>query len=188
MEIGILALQGDYYQHRKIIEYLGINCINVRYRDDLSSCSALIIPGGESTTLTTLIQRNNFYDVLVEYGKTHPVFGTCAGLIMMSENVMDPKVKSLKYIDITAERNGWGRQVHSFNAPVNLNWENGKPFNAMFIRAPKITRYSKSVKVLADVNGEPVLVQKNNFLASTFHPELVEDYRVHQYFIDMING
>ena len=186
--IGILALQGNFKQHSHILNDLGANSIYVRYPKDLDECDGLIIPGGESTSMSIQMDRTGFRKAIKKFSQIKSVFGTCAGMIMLSSNSQSNNLEPLCLMDFCVERNGWGRQLHSFNVHVNLNWENGKPFNAIFIRAPKITRYSKSVKVLADVNGEPVLVQKNKFLASTFHPELVEDYRVHQYFIDMING
>ncbi len=188
MKIGILALQGDYQKHQKILQTLGIDNIYVRYPEDLQDCSGLIIPGGESTTLSKLIQRNNLYDLLVDFGTNNPVFGTCAGLIMMSNQPNDSRIQSLRFLNISVKRNGWGSQKYSFKQNIQLEWDKGPLFKAIFIRAPIIANCKGSVKVLSKLNSEPILIRKNNYLGATFHPELVEDHRIHQYFIKMVNA
>ena len=187
MKIGILGLQGGYSKHNSILSSIGIEGIYIKYDYDLDNCCALIIPGGEATTLTKLIKRNNLYPTLLKFVKKKPVFGTCAGLIMLSKNVNDKRIKTLNCLDITVCRNGWGSQINSFSTKIDLRWNTDKQFEAIFIRAPKITKINNSIEILSSFKGEPVLVQKDNYLGATFHPELVNDVRIHEYFLNMID-
>ena len=173
--IGVLGLQGGYNAHIQMLEALGHNTLEVRNPDEFASLAGLILPGGESTTQLKLIDRFNLkpeIDALIEAGK--PVFATCAGMILCAANVTHPEQTSYGYIDIDVERNGWGRQLDSFEAKAD-----GTDLELCFIRAPRITRVGKDVEVLATFKGEPVMVRQNNVTAATFHPELTEDTRVH---------
>ena len=173
--IGVLGLQGGYQAHIQMLEALGHNTLEVRNPDEFASLAGLILPGGESTTQLKLIDRFNLkpeLDAFIEAGK--PVFATCAGMILCATNVTHPEQPSYGYIDIDVERNGWGRQLDSFEAKAD-----GTDLELCFIRAPRITRVGKDVEVLATFKGEPVMVRQNNVTAATFHPELTEDSRVH---------
>ena len=139
--------------------------------------------------MTKLILDNNLYETINNFGLIKPVFGTCAGLILMSKNVDDYRVLSFNYLDIQIERNGWGRQKESFTKNIYINFNKNKiKFKATFIRAPKIIKYNKDIKILSELNNMPILIKYDKYLGSIFHPELVNDTRIHQYFIEMING
>lgn len=173
--IGVLGLQGGYQAHIQMLEALGHNTVEVRNPDEFASLAGLILPGGESTTQLKLIDRFNLkpqIDALIESGK--PVFATCAGMILCAANVTHPEQPSYGYIDIDVERNGWGRQLDSFEAKAD-----GTDLELCFIRAPRITRVGQDVEVLATFKDEPVMVRQNNITAATFHPELTDDSRVH---------
>lgn len=173
--IGVLGLQGGYHAHVQMLEALGHNTREVRNPDEFSSLDGLILPGGESTTQLKLIHRFNLkpkIDELITSGK--PVFATCAGMILCAAHVNHPEQDSFGYLDIDVERNGWGRQLDSFEAKAD-----DTDLELCFIRAPRITRVGKDVEVLATFKGEPVMVRQGNVTAATFHPELTEDTRVH---------
>ena len=173
--IGVLGLQGGYQAHIQMLEALGHNTLEVRNPDEFAALSGLILPGGESTTQLKLIDRFELkpkLDALIASGK--PVFATCAGMILCAANVSHPNQESYGYVDIDVERNGWGRQLDSFEAKAD-----GTDLELCFIRAPRITRVGPEVEVLATFRGEPVMVRQNNVTAATFHPELTEDFRVH---------
>ncbi len=171
MKIGILALQGDYLKHEQLVLKQGWDSVRVRYKKDFSTLDGLIIPGGESTTLTKLLKATGLFLSLKEFSETHPILGTCAGLILMSSESSDCMVNLLGLLDIKVERNAFGRQVHSFTAKLNMT-ENGSTILGTFIRAPKISRLAKNVSVLAQLNGEPVAVRQGLHIGLTFHPEL----------------
>ena len=173
MKIGILALQGDFNKHRLILEQLELEQSLVRYPGDLNHVGGLIIPGGESTTMTKLMDRAGFYKAITSFANTNPVLGTCAGLIMMSTKAKDRRIKTLGLLDVDVERNASGRQIHSLCELLNVNI-NGKSqtMDATFIRAPKIVRYGPNVNVLATFNGLPCAVQSGLHLGLSFHPEL----------------
>ena len=173
MKIGILALQGDFNKHRLILEQLDLGPTLVQYPSDLAHVSGLIIPGGESTTMTKLMTRSGFYEYITSFANTNPVLGTCAGLIMMSNQAKDKRIKTLGLLDVDVERNACGRQIHSICVPLNVDI-NGKsqPTEATFIRAPKIVRCGPNVNVLATFNGSPCAVQSGLHLGLSFHPEL----------------
>ena len=189
--IGILALQGAYQAHAKTVQALGANPKLVRLPADLESpdgsplVDGLIMPGGESTTMLKFLERHNFFDTLRAFVQTTPTFGTCAGAILLARHVENPAQKSLNALDITIERNAYGRQIDStiLTAPTKLD---GGPLEMVFIRAPRIIRTGPEVETLATRNEYPVLVRQGHLLAATFHPELSSDHRVHQFFLDLI--
>jgi len=183
LTIGILGLQGAFAKHIAMLQKLGVNALQVRYPDELDKCDGLILPGGESTTISKLLDEMNIRDRLLHYDR--PMFGTCAGAILLSEKTGDPQVQALRRVAITSRRNAWGRQVDSFVSPITLSFEKS-PFKAVFIRAPKLTKPGPEVKILGRFDGEIVLVQNGNILLSTFHPELTDDNRIHAYFIKQI--
>ena len=173
MMIGVLALQGDYAKHIQILEMLKIQAIEIRYPDELKLIDGLVIPGGESTTMTDLMCRAGFYKPIQIFAKKKPILGTCAGLIMMAKTVADSRIKPLGILNVKVDRNAYGRQIHSFTdqLTVSLNG-NLKHVDATFIRAPKISSVNKFIEVLSEYNGEPVIVKQGHHLGMTFHPEL----------------
>lgn len=176
MRIGVLALQGGFVCHRRMLTRLGMDAIEVRTSTELFSCDALILPGGESTTMTRLIEKGNLEIPLQQFAATHPTLGTCAGMILMAR---------LKWITIEIERNAYGRQTASFATQLTLS--DGRNIEALFIRAPKIqTILSSDVKILATYNGEPVFIQQGHHFATAFHPELTDDPTIHSLFIQFI--
>ncbi len=183
MNIGVLGLQGSYAKHFAMLSSLKINPVNVRWPDELGSCDGLIIPGGESTTITKLLKKNELQDALVQFAKEKPVFGTCAGMILMAKSVEDSRVRTLNLIDINVDRNGYGRQVDSFVNELDINL-NGRSFSmrGVFIRAPRIIKTGDGVEILASIKNEPVLVRQGHHIASSFHPELTNESRIHKYF------
>ena len=173
MKIGILALQGDFNKHRLILEQLDLGPTLVQYPSDLAHVGGLIIPGGESTTMTKLMDRAGFYESITSFANTNPVLGTCAGLIMMSNQAKDKRIKTLGLLDVDVERNASGRQIHSICVPLNVDIiGKSQPMDATFIRAPKIVRCGPNVNVLATFNGSPCAVQSGLHLGLSFHPEL----------------
>lgn len=186
LTIGILALQGDFELQRKVLENLGQSTTTVRYPHQLKNCNALIVPGGESTTMTMQISSNGLSDSIKEFAENHSIMGTCAGAIMLSQNVDDDRVNPLQIMEIDSKRNSWGRQVHSFQSDVILSFDQKKAFVATFIRAPKLTIRNEKIEILARYNGEKILVTDGKHLAASFHPEIGDDYRVHEYFIKLI--
>ena len=183
MTVGVLSLQGAFSLHHDMLRLNNVTSLSVRDPDELMKCDGLIIPGGESSVLSKLIMKNNLIDAIKAFSESKPVFGTCAGMIIMSKNTNDKKVCSLNLIDIDVNRNAWGRQIDSFNTNLTIF---DYSFNAIFIRAPKINSIGDSVKVLSEYKGNPVLVSSGIHLASSFHPELTNDPFVHNLFIDNI--
>jgi len=182
--IGVLALQGDFALHLKKVAECGELGVEVRTVADLAGLDALIIPGGESTTLLKFFDTENWWDPLKAFCGTHPVMGTCAGSIVMASTVTNPEQPSLDLLPITVERNAYGRQVDSFTTRIREHSLGGDSLPAFFIRAPKIIRVGEGVEVLARLEGEPVMVRRNRYLALTFHPELTGDLRVHRFFLN----
>lgn len=185
--VGVLALQGAFDVHARRLKELGAEVRLVRKPEELAGLDALVIPGGESTTFLKNLERAGFYDVLEAYVQTHPVFGTCAGCILLAKEVTNPAQRSFAVLDVGVERNAYGRQ----NDSVILNEETslpGGPLEMLFIRAPRISRVGKDVEVLATRDGHPTLVREGRLLAATFHPELTEDPRVHAYFLEMVKA
>jgi len=184
--IGVLALQGAFDVHAKRLASLGATTILVRKPEELAGLDGLVIPGGESTTFLKNLERAGFFDVLNDFVHTKPVFGTCAGCILLATQVENPSQRSFAVLDVTVQRNAYGRQ----NDSVILNQETalpGGPLEMVFIRAPRISRTGEGVSTLATRDGDPTLVRQGRLLAATFHPELTEDPRVHQYFLDIVN-
>jgi 5'-phosphate synthase pdxT subunit len=187
LTIGVLALQGAFEAHAKALTALGVTAKLVRTPAELANLDGLIIPGGESTTFLKFLERGGFLDALQSFVETTPTFGTCAGAILLAKNVENPTQKSLAALDITVERNAYGRQIDSaiLTAPTTLE---GGPLEMVFIRAPRITHTGPNVETLATRDGCPVLVREGHLLAATFHPELSSDLRVHQLFLDLIRN
>lgn len=180
MKIGVLAIQGDFAAHARMIKQAGIGAIEVRAARDLEDVDGLIIPGGESTTMVKLLSEEAMVEPIKQFAESgKPVLGTCAGAILLARHVHNPAQTSLGLIDIDVERNGYGRQVDSFIGMSDTTIEGG-PLESVFIRAPRITRVGLRVEVLATMNGEPVLVREGNVIVATFHPELTDDLRVHR--------
>ena len=191
LTIGVLALQGAYEAHAQTLRLLGANPKLIRTPEDLiapggaPTVAGLIMPGGESTTMLKFLERNNFFEVLQNFVKTTPTFGTCAGAILLAKDVEHPAQTSLGALDITVERNAYGRQIDStiLTAPTSLP---GGPIEMVFIRAPRITRTGPGVETLATRDGFPTLVRSGHLLAATFHPELSDDTRIHKLFLDLV--
>src|SRR5579884_2773789 len=187
MKIGVLALQGDFDAHRRRLEELGAEVTLVRKPDQLDEVEALVIPGGESSTFLWHLEQSGFLEKLANFVRTRPTFGTCAGAILLASEVTNPPQKALNAMDIAVERNAYGRQVQSFIG--ELQWSlGGQPLEAVFIRAPKITRIGPKVEVLAREGNDPVLVRQGHLMAATFHPELSADTRVHQQFLETVQA
>lgn len=207
--VGVMALQGAFREHIRSINLCGAEALEIRFPYQLDSVDGLIIPGGESTTISKLIEKYDFVPALDKfYRQEKPIFGTCAGLILLAKEINNLKC-GLGYIDISVDRNAYGRQVDSFEHSVdifpddeqlpdndnntvssgcNTDTENryNKQFNAVFIRAPKISRLGSGVTVLARVDNSVVLAREKNVLICSFHPELTDDLRIHAYFLEMI--
>jgi 5'-phosphate synthase pdxT subunit len=190
-KVGILSLQGDFAAHGAALQRAGAVPVFVRERDQLDDLDGLIIPGGESTTMLKLLRYENLFEPLVEFGKRKPVFGTCAGAILMANQVSHPAQESFGLVDLAVERNAYGRQVDSRVAEIEPEPEfeqrtgPGK-LEAVFIRAPVIRSAGENVHVLARYNGDPVLVEQGKHLVATFHPELTGDSRVHRLFLEKL--
>ena len=183
--IGVLALQGGYAAHAQALERAGAEFRLVKRPEELVGLDGLIIPGGESTTFLKHLDRNGLLDVLSEFVRSKPTFGTCAGAILLAKEVMNPPQASLMAIDMTVERNAYGRQLDSalLSKPSALG---GADLEMVFIRAPRIVKTGKNVEVLATRDGDPVLVRQGHWLAATFHPELSNDGRIHEMFVEAV--
>ncbi|HEY0163585.1 MAG TPA: pyridoxal 5'-phosphate synthase glutaminase subunit PdxT [Edaphobacter sp.] len=185
LTIGVLALQGAYAAHAETIRSLGATPKLVRLPSDLEGIDGLIMPGGESTTMLRFLEHRNFFEILKDFVHTTPTFGTCAGVILLAKDVTNPAQKSLGALDITVERNSYGRQIDSTILQAESKIPGG-PLEMVFIRAPRITRTGAEVETIATRAEDPVLVREGHLLAATFHPELGHDPRVHQLFLDMV--
>ena len=184
MKIGVLSFQGDFEAHLKAVREAGAEGVQVRNRQQLLSCGKLIIPGGESTTLLKFLEIENFISPLLEFGRKHPIFGTCAGAILLARTVENPCQLSLGLMDIGVRRNAYGRQTESHTQICESAALRPEAFEAVFIRAPIITRVGSGVEVLARSNADPIWVREGIHWASTFHPELSEDRRIHRMFLE----
>src|ERR1700685_175372 len=178
-KIGVLALQGDFEAHRNALQRAGAAAMEVRTAADLDAVDGLILPGGESTTMLKLLHLESLFEPLRNFGQTKPIFGTCAGAILLASEVVNPAQESLALIDATVERNGYGRQIDSRIAEIDLE---GMPAEAVFIRAPVIRHVGPDTRVLGTYLNQPVLVEQGRHLAATFHPELSSDDRIHRRF------
>ncbi len=188
MRIGVLALQGDFALHARALEKSGVEAVEVRKPIELDEVDGLVMPGGESTTLLKLMDAWDFVPAIEKFhsgGK--PIFGTCAGLIILAREVESPKQFSLGLIDVSVERNAYGRQRESFVTSGMARLEgNPIPLEMVFIRAPRIRRVGPGVQLLAEHGGEPVMVRQDRVLVATFHPELTDNTTVHRYFCDLV--
>jgi 5'-phosphate synthase pdxT subunit len=176
MRIGVLAVQGNFREHAAMLRALGADAVEVRLPGQLEGLDGLVIPGGESTAITRLIRLYGLEEAIRSFAA--PVFGTCAGMILLDR-------AHLGLVDIDVERNGYGRQVASFEADLALEGEE-EPLRGVFIRAPRVTAAGPEVEVLASHNGVPVLLRQGRFLVASFHPELTDDTRVHERFLELV--
>ena len=184
--VGVLALQGDFEAHRKALERAGAEAVEVRTKEELDSVDGLVIPGGESTTMLKLLRIENLFDPLKGFGARKPVFGTCAGAILVARHVTNPEQDSLDLMDIDVQRNAYGRQLDSRVTQLDPEGIEGGKLEAVFIRAPIIRRAGSDVKVLAHYAGDPVLASQGRHMVATFHPELTTDARVHRLFLEKL--
>ncbi len=188
MKIGVLALQGDFAMHRKALDRIGVESVEVRMPRQLDEVAGLIMPGGESTTLLKLMDTWDFVPALEKFhaaGK--PIFGTCAGMILLAREVQNPTQPSLGFIDLTVERNAYGRQKESFETEGTGDLGQGpRPIKMVFIRAPRIRRVGPGVSRIAEHRGECVMAREGTVVVGAFHPELTDDPAVHQYFADLV--
>ena len=185
-KIGVLALQGDFDAHRRRLEELGADVALVKKPEQFDEIAALVIPGGESTTFLKLLGDEGFRK-LSECVRVKPTFGTCAGAILLARDVLNPPQRGLGVLDVSIRRNAYGRQLDSHITHQNTALGGG-PLEMVFIRAPKFEQLGPRVEVLAREGNDPVLIRDKNVLAATFHPELSEDTRVHEYFLRNIVG
>jgi 5'-phosphate synthase pdxT subunit len=183
-KVGVLALQGDFEAHRKALERAGAEALEIRGAEQLDGLDGLVIPGGESSTMLKLIEYENLLEPLRAFGQRKPIFGTCAGAILLANEVLHPTQASLGLMDIGVERNAYGRQLDSHIAHLDSDAaELNGGLEAVFIRAPIIRRVGEAARVLARHAGDPVLVEQGRHLAATFHPEMTGDPRVHELFL-----
>ena len=186
MKIGILAVQGDFEAHAAMLARLDAESVEVRTPTDLEGCDGLILPGGESTTQLQFLREEGLADAIAKFAEQGgAIFGTCAGAILLATEVLNPKQDSLKLLDMTVLRNGYGRQIASdvVSGPTKLKRE---PLEMVFIRGPIIERAGPDVKVLAEYAGKPALLQRDRIMAATFHPELTDDTTVHEHFLSLV--
>jgi len=188
MKIGILAVQGDYEAHAAMVRQLGAEAVLVRAPGDLASCAGLILPGGESTTQLQFLEEEGLAERVKQFAADGgAIFGTCAGAILLADEVKNPAQRSLGLLNATLARNAYGRQIASEVVAGNCKWKSG-PMEMVFIRAPIIEKAGPGVEVVAEREGKPVLVQQGRVLAATFHPELTTDTTVHRHFLDLCGG
>jgi pyridoxal 5'-phosphate synthase pdxT subunit len=185
--IGVLAIQGDYATHARALAESGAEPIEVRSGEGLADLDGLILPGGESTTMLKFLEKQNFFAALKEFCAARPVFGTCAGAILLAREVRNPAQRSLGVLDAVVERNAYGRQIDSSIETAQTALSGG-PLEMVFIRAPRIVASGPDVEVLARRDGFATLVRQGNILAATFHPELSADRRVHEAFVHSVAG
>ena len=185
MKVGVLALQGNFREHLVMLERLGIEGVEVRLPEQLDGLAGLIVPGGESTAIGRLARLYGLDEAIEQFPA--PIFGTCAGLILLARDAVDgtPDQPLLGLLDVTVRRNGYGRQVFSFEADLALDGTE-RPLRGVFIRAPRVESAGPTVSVLAELDGVPVLVREGRVLAAAFHPELTDDTRVHELFLQMV--
>ncbi len=187
LSIGVLALQGDFVKHVEVLERLGVRAVHVRLPKHLEGLDGLIIPGGESTTMGKLLGRFGLDEAIVKEARSGlPVFGTCAGMILLAKEIEGSDQPRLGLIDMTVRRNAFGRQVNSFEVDLSVQEIGDEPIRGVFIRAPFVTEVGESVRVMARLDdGMIVMVRQDGYLAAAFHPELTDDVRVHKFFLEM---
>ena len=190
LNIGVLALQGDFQEHRTVLESLGAAVTEVRLPHQLEGLDGLVIPGGESTTIVKLAHRWGFPDALRHFvDEGGAVWGTCAGMIVMASALLEPEPKPLSLMDITVSRNSFGRQVDSFETDISVKGVPGGPVHAVFIRAPSVQGQGEGVECIAQLeDGTPVAVRSGKLMATAFHPELTPDTRIHEMFLRLSAG
>ena len=190
MEIGVLAVQGDFAEHIAILRKIGVDAREVRLPEQLEALDGLIIPGGESTTLSRLMSIYHLREPVAQMAaEGRPVWGTCAGMIMLASEITEQDPVPLGLMDIGVRRNAFGRQVDSFEQPLQIAPLAPEPYHCIFIRAPVVIRVGPQVNVLGSLDdGRPIAVQQGNLLATSFHPELTNDTRVHRYFVSLAEG
>ena len=187
--VGVLAIQGDFREHKILLERLGADVIEIRLSDQLDEVDGLIIPGGESTTIVQLIDIYNMREKLRErvLGDGLPTWGTCAGMIVMAQKLSDHRPDPLKLMNIEVSRNAFGRQVDSFETDLEIEGMDGPPYHAVFIRAPVVDSIGEGVKIISSLeDGRPVAVKQGHMLATAFHPELTDDPRMHKLFLRIV--
>jgi len=191
LKIGVLALQGAFAKHQEVFIDLGVQASQIRTPEELELCDGLVIPGGESSTIYRQMGFIHLIEPLREFAKKKPIFGTCAGLILMSSTILNNSmIKPFGLLDITVERNGYGRQIDSFRVEIEvprLGSKNEALISAFFIRAPRIKACRPEVQVLAKYENEPVLVQQDIHLGATFHAELAEETSLYEYFLSLVS-
>ncbi|ANY66458.1 5'-phosphate synthase pdxT subunit [Paenibacillus algorifonticola] len=186
MKIGVLALQGAVAEHIRSLEAAGAEAVAVKQTSQLDELQGLVIPGGESTTIGKLIRKYGFLEAIQAFSEqSKPIFGTCAGMILLAERIEGQEDAHLKLMDMTVERNAFGRQRESFETDLDIKGID-EQVRAVFIRAPLIKEVGSQVDVLSEYKGEIVAARQGHLLAASFHPELTDDYRLHAYFVDMI--
>jgi 5'-phosphate synthase pdxT subunit len=189
MKIGVLALQGAFIEHEKMLRSLGVEAVEVRLPSDLEGLDGLIIPGGESTTIGKLAVEYGLIEPLRQFARTMPTWGTCAGMIFLAKDIGIDRQPILGLMDITVNRNAFGRQVDSFETDLPITVLDDVPFHMVFIRAPVVTDVSSGVDVLAKLaDGRIIAVQQGHLLATAFHPELTDDERLHRYFLELVES
>jgi 5'-phosphate synthase pdxT subunit len=191
VKVGILALQGDVREHAKVLADLGADPIEVRYPQELAGIDALILPGGESTTMSMLLESSELFDPIAErLADGLPAFGTCAGMILLATQVLDGRADQRCFgaIDLSVRRNAFGRQVESFERDLEVGQLTGGPMRAVFIRAPVVERAGPGVEVLASVGTQPVVCRRGSVLVAAFHPELAGDWRLHELFLSNVGS
>lgn len=189
--IGVLALQGAFARHVEVLNDVGVDAFEVRNRGQLDRCDAIVLPGGESTTMSKLLDTFELTEPLAKMVDDGlPTFGTCAGMILLASTISDgrPDQHSFGAIDIDVRRNGYGRQIDSFEADLDIPELGGDPFTAVFIRAPVVEAHGVAVEVLATVDDIPVLCRQGPVLVASFHPELTDDRRLHRFFVERVAG
>ena len=190
MKVGVLALQGAFKLHVQALKRLGVEAIEVRTLENFEAAQALIIPGGESTTMSFLLESSGIFEALQERSNNGmPILGTCAGMILLSSKITDGRndQKPLKLIDIEVRRNGYGRQIDSFESDLMIKgFENF--FKGVFIRAPLVESVGENVDVLAELNGQPIMCRQESTIVTSFHPELADDDRIHAEFLEMVSN
>jgi len=185
--VGLLAMQGAFKKHGEIINSLGNKTLEVRKPEQLEQIDGIIIPGGESTTIYKMLQKSGLFDTLkdkIENGL--PVLGTCAGIILLAQRISNSDQPRLGVLNVTVERNSYGRQTESFETELEIKGLDNTPVTGIFIRAPKIKETGHGVEILSEFAGSPVLVKQDNIVAATFHPELTNDKRIHKLFTDIL--
>lgn len=186
IKVGVLAFQGDVAEHIEAFKRAGAEAFPIKKVEDLDKIDALSLPGGESTTISRFLKEEKFFEAIPQrYYEGLGIFATCAGMILLANEVVGNSVESMKLLNIKVKRNAYGRQKDSFEADVILGFDS-KPFRAVFIRAPRILEVGNGVEVVSEIEGEPIMVRSGRVLAASFHPELTDDLRIHKYFLKML--